>query len=121
MWWDGSHDWSVAMKGYRLFRKDRTARKWSCPLCERAVGVHGALLKMDEEPTESLWVRIKEQASMGDAVVGSAIGCLIRKTVEEAVCRQLEVSRSQALLLMTDFNHPDTCRAQAIQEVPGDH
>lgn len=23
MWWDGSHDHSVAMKGYRLFRKDR--------------------------------------------------------------------------------------------------
>jgi len=23
MWWDGSHDWSAAMKRYRLFRKDR--------------------------------------------------------------------------------------------------
>ena len=22
-WWDGSHDWSVAMETYRLFRKDR--------------------------------------------------------------------------------------------------
>ena len=25
-WWDSSHDWSVVMDGYRLFRKDRLAR-----------------------------------------------------------------------------------------------
>ena len=25
-WRDGSHDWSVAMEGYRLFRKDRLGR-----------------------------------------------------------------------------------------------
>lgn len=37
---------------------------------ERTVGVHGALLKMNEESTESLCVRIKEQTSMGDTVVG---------------------------------------------------
>lgn len=23
MWWDHSHDWSAAMSGYKLFRKDR--------------------------------------------------------------------------------------------------
>lgn len=23
MWWDGSHDWSVALVGYRVFREDR--------------------------------------------------------------------------------------------------
>lgn len=22
-WWDGSHDWSVVINGYRLFRRDR--------------------------------------------------------------------------------------------------
>lgn len=32
--------------------------------------MHGALLMMDEEPAEDLWVRIKEQTSMGDTVVG---------------------------------------------------
>lgn len=26
MCWDGSHDWYVAKKGYRLFRKDRPGR-----------------------------------------------------------------------------------------------
>jgi len=23
MWWDDSHDWSAAMDGYKLFRRDR--------------------------------------------------------------------------------------------------
>ena len=26
VWWDGFYDWSVGMKGYRLFRKDRQGR-----------------------------------------------------------------------------------------------
>jgi len=26
MWWDGSHDWSVAKERYGLFRKDRKRR-----------------------------------------------------------------------------------------------
>ena len=25
-WWDHSHDWSAAMDGYKLFRKDRQGR-----------------------------------------------------------------------------------------------
>lgn len=27
IWWDGSHDWRVAMEGYELFRKDRMGRQ----------------------------------------------------------------------------------------------
>ena len=26
-WWDCSHDWSAAVDGYKLFRKDRQGRK----------------------------------------------------------------------------------------------
>ena len=26
-WWGSSHDWNVVMDGYRLFRKDRPARR----------------------------------------------------------------------------------------------
>lgn len=26
-WWDSWHDWSAAMEGYVLFRKDRPARR----------------------------------------------------------------------------------------------
>lgn len=42
-WWDGSHDWSVVLEEYRLFRKDRKMMRKSCPLCKRAAEVHGAL------------------------------------------------------------------------------
>ncbi|GAB0182177.1 hypothetical protein GRJ2_000683000 [Grus japonensis] len=46
--------------------------------------------------------------------------------VDEAFYRQLEVaSRSQALVLMGDFNHPDICwkgnMAHTVQEVPSEH
>ena len=27
IWWDKSHDWSVAIDGYRLFRRDRRGRR----------------------------------------------------------------------------------------------
>jgi len=26
-WWDESHNWSVAIEGYRLFRRDRQGRR----------------------------------------------------------------------------------------------
>ena len=26
-WWDESHDWSVAINGYRLFRRDRQGKR----------------------------------------------------------------------------------------------
>ncbi|GAB0210230.1 hypothetical protein GRJ2_003488800 [Grus japonensis] len=71
-WWDGSYDWSVGMEGYRLFRKDRQGRRGG----DVDLYVNDQLecmelhLGMDEEPTESLWVRIKVRAGTGDIVVG---------------------------------------------------
>ena len=70
-WCDGSHDWSIIMWGYRLTGKNRLER----PGEEVALYVREQLecielcLRMDDEPNESLWVRIKEQTSMGDIVV----------------------------------------------------
>ncbi|GAB0187539.1 hypothetical protein GRJ2_001219200 [Grus japonensis] len=62
---------------------------------------------MDEELTESLWVRIKGKAG----TVGSAMGHLARKTEQiEALYRQIgAASCSQALALMGDFSHPNIC------------
>ena len=42
-------------------------KEGDCPLCDAAAGVDGAecmelCLGMDEEPNESLWIRIKEQS-----------------------------------------------------------
>ncbi|GAB0179855.1 hypothetical protein GRJ2_000450800 [Grus japonensis] len=71
-WWDSSYDWSVGMEGYRLFRKDRQGTQGGGV----AFYINDQLecmelhLGMDEEPTESLWVRIKGGAGAGDIIVG---------------------------------------------------
>jgi len=60
---------------------------------------------------ESLWVRIKGQAHMGDVIVGVNYRPPDQdEEVDEAFYRQLKVaSQSQALVLMGNFNHPDIC------------
>ncbi|GAB0188331.1 hypothetical protein GRJ2_001298400 [Grus japonensis] len=66
---------------------------------------------MDEEPTKSLWVRIKGRAGTGDTIVGICYRPPDQEDqADEALCRQIEAaSHSQALFLMGDFNHPDIC------------
>ena len=60
------------MEGYRLFRKDRQGRQGGGV----ALYVNDQLecielhLRMDEELTKSLWVRIKGRAGTGDIIVG---------------------------------------------------
>jgi len=71
-------------------------------------------LGMDEELTESLWVRINSRVGTGDIIVGV---CYRSPDQEDrgvkTLCRQIgAASRSQALVLIGDFNH---------QEVPGLH
>lgn len=71
MWWDSSHKCSSAAEGYRLCRKARYLEaSWGSPFCERTPGCMELCLGKGEEPTESLWVRIKEQTTVGDIVVG---------------------------------------------------
>ncbi|GAB0192596.1 hypothetical protein GRJ2_001724900 [Grus japonensis] len=66
---------------------------------------------MDKEPTESLWVRIKGSAGAGDIIVGVCYRPPDQgDQADEAIYRQIgAASRSQALVLMGDFNHPDIC------------
>ncbi|GAB0187691.1 hypothetical protein GRJ2_001234400 [Grus japonensis] len=112
-WWDSSYDWSVGMEGYRLFRKDRQGRQGGgiALYANDQLEYMELHLGMEEEPTESLWVRIKGRAGAGDIIVafcyrppdqGDRAG--------EALYRQIGAApRSQALVLMGDFNHPDIC------------
>ncbi|GAB0203631.1 hypothetical protein GRJ2_002828700 [Grus japonensis] len=112
-WWDGSYDWSVGMEGYRFFRKDRQGRQGGGVTLYvndqlECMELH---LGMDEELTESLWVRIKGSAGAGDII---ARVCYRppdqRDQAHEALYRQTAAaSHSQALVLMGDFNHPDIC------------
>ncbi|GAB0206453.1 hypothetical protein GRJ2_003110900 [Grus japonensis] len=112
-WWDRSHDWNAVMDGYVLFRKDRPARRGGgvALYVREQLECIELRLGVDEERVESLWVRIKGQANMGDTVVGVYYRPPDQEEeVDEAFYRQLEVaSRSQALVLMGDFNHPDIC------------
>ncbi|GAB0206950.1 hypothetical protein GRJ2_003160600 [Grus japonensis] len=112
-WWDSSYDWSVGMEGCRLFRKDRQGRRGG----GIALYVNDQLecmelhLGMEEEPTKSLWVRIKGRAGAGDIIVGVCYRPPDQgDRADEALYRQIgAASRSQALVLMGDFNHPDIC------------
>ncbi|GAB0179991.1 hypothetical protein GRJ2_000464400 [Grus japonensis] len=112
-WWDSSCDWSVGMEGYRLFRKDRQGRRGGGITLYvndqlECMELH---LGMDEEPTESLWVRIKGRAGAGDIIAGVCYRPPDQgDRADEALYRQIgAASRSQALVLMGDFNHPDIC------------
>jgi len=66
---------------------------------------------MDEEPTESLWVKIKGRAGIGDTTVGVCYRPPDQdKRVDEALCRHIgEASHSKALVFMGNFNHPNIC------------
>ncbi|GAB0208218.1 hypothetical protein GRJ2_003287500 [Grus japonensis] len=112
-WWDSSYDWSVGMEGYRLFRKDRQGRQGGGVALYVNDQLEGMELHlgMDEELTESLWVRIKGSTGAGDIIVGVCYRPPDQgDRADEALYRQMEAaSRSQALVLMGDFNHPDIC------------
>ena len=99
------------MDGYRLFRKDRpTGRGGGVALyVKEQLECIELGLGADEERVKSLWVRIKEQAHMGDIMVGVYYRTPDQEEeVDEAFYRQLQAaSQSQALVLMGDFNHPD--------------
>ncbi|GAB0204837.1 hypothetical protein GRJ2_002949300 [Grus japonensis] len=111
--WDGSYDWSVGMEGYRLFRKDRQGRQGGGVTCygNDQLECMEFCLGMDEEPTESLWVRIKGRAGTGDTIVGVCYRPPDQQDqVDEAICRQIgAASCSQPLVLMGNFNNPSIC------------
>lgn len=99
----------------------------SCPSCARAAGIRELCLGMDEELAESLWVMTSAQTNMVNVVLGICYGPHgEEKEVDGTFSRQLEeASRSQALVFVGDFNHPDVLleeprsRAQTVQEISG--
>ncbi|GAB0210334.1 hypothetical protein GRJ2_003499200 [Grus japonensis] len=108
MWWDNSHDWSAAMDGYKLFRRDRQGRRGGGV----ALYVRECFdcLELDDcdDKVECLWVRMRGKADI-------LLGVCYRppnqdEEADEAFYKQLaEVSQSPALVLVGDFNLPDVC------------
>ncbi|KAG6931740.1 hypothetical protein G0U57_001044 [Chelydra serpentina] len=100
------------MDGYKLFRKDRQGRKGGgVALYVREQYDCSELQYETAEKPESLWIKLRSVSNKGNVVVGVCYRPPDQgDEVDEAFFQQLtEVTRSQALVLMGDFNHPDIC------------
>ncbi|PKU47277.1 adaptin ear-binding coat-associated protein 1 [Limosa lapponica baueri] len=110
-WWEDSHNWSAAIDGYQLFRRDRQGRRGGGVALYVRVRFECLELNNVNDSVECLWVRIKEKANKTDIMVGVSYR-LPNQDVEadEILCKQLaEVLRSLTFVLMGDFNFPDVC------------
>ncbi|GAB0187131.1 hypothetical protein GRJ2_001178400 [Grus japonensis] len=112
-WWDDSHNWSAAMDGYKLFRREQQGRRGDGV----ALYVRESFdcLELDDDDdddrVECLWVRIQRKANKADIMVG--VCCRPPNQDKEAdkiFYKQLgKVSQSLALVFLGNFNLPDVC------------
>jgi len=109
--WDDLPDWHAVVDGYGLFREDRPTRRGGgvALYVREKLECIELCLGTDEEGVESLCVRIKGQAHIGNVIVGVHYRPPDQEEeVDEAFYKQLQAaSQSQALVLLGDFNHPD--------------
>ena len=101
-WWDVSHDWSVPVGGYKLFRRDRQGRRGGgvalyvrdCYDCFEH--------KCSENRVACPCMRIRGRANRADVVVGVYYRPPTQdREVDEIFYRHLgEISRSLALVLV---------------------
>ncbi|KAK4831824.1 hypothetical protein QYF61_019347 [Mycteria americana] len=110
-WWDDSHNWSAAMDGYKLFRRDRRGRRGGGVALYVRECLDSLELDDGDDRVECLWVRIRGKANKADIVVGVCYRPPNQdEQTDELFYKQLgEASRSLALVLVGDFNLPDVC------------
>ena len=72
-WWDHSHEWSAAMPGYRLFRRDRQHRRGGGVALYIRECFDAVELKAGNDKVESLWVRISGKTNKANILVVSVI------------------------------------------------
>ena len=68
--WNHAHDWSAAMDGYKLFRKDRQGRRGGGVAPYVRECFHVTELMAGGDKVESLWVKIRGRADKADILVG---------------------------------------------------
>ncbi|PKU42601.1 mitochondrial fission process protein 1 [Limosa lapponica baueri] len=75
-WWVASHDWIVAIDGYRLFRRDRRRRKHSdiALYIKKWIKSEELSQKNSHDQVESIWVRIRDRENKGNLVAGVHYG-----------------------------------------------
>ncbi|KAK4820564.1 hypothetical protein QYF61_001627 [Mycteria americana] len=110
-WWDDSHDWSAAMDGYKLFRRDRQGRRGGGWLCLLGECFHCVELSDYDDKVECLWVRMRGKANKADILLGVCYRPRNQdEEIDEAFYKQLAgVPQSLALVLVGVFNFPDVC------------
>ncbi|KAK4816205.1 hypothetical protein QYF61_012670 [Mycteria americana] len=112
-WCDESHDWSAAINGYNLFRRDRQGRRARgvALYVKNGIVCEELSLKNSHKQVESLWVRIRDRGNKGNLVVGVYYRLPNQgEPIDKAFLLQLqEASCSQALILLEDFNYPNIC------------
>ncbi|PKU42645.1 mitochondrial fission process protein 1 [Limosa lapponica baueri] len=117
-WWDDLHDWSAAMDGYKLFRRDRQGRRGEGVALYVRESYECQELIEGTSRVECLRVRIKGRASKVDIIGGVSYRPPSQNVdIDEIFYKQLgKVSRSLALVLVGDFNLPDISWAQNTAE-----
>ncbi|KAK4828900.1 hypothetical protein QYF61_001458 [Mycteria americana] len=110
-WWDDSHNWSVTIDGYKLFRRDRQGRRGGGVALYVRECFDCLELNDGDDRVECLWVRIRGKASKAGIVVGVCYRPPNQdEETDELFYKQLrEASQSPALVLVGDFNLPDVC------------
>ncbi|PKU32032.1 rna-directed dna polymerase from mobile element jockey-like [Limosa lapponica baueri] len=111
MWWDDLHNWSAALDGYKLFRRDRQGRRGGGAALYVREWYECQELNDGDNRVECLWVRIRGRANKADIMVGVCYRPSNQDgEADEIFYKQLgEVSRLLALVLVGDFNLPDIC------------
>ncbi|KAK4808573.1 hypothetical protein QYF61_009876 [Mycteria americana] len=110
-WWDDSHDWSAAMDGYKLFRRDRQGRRGGGVALYVRECFDCVELGDYDDKVKCLWVRVRGKAKKADTLLGVCYRPPNQdEEADEAFYKQLAgVSQSLALVLMGNFNLPDVC------------
>ncbi|XP_064908670.1 uncharacterized protein LOC135578557 [Columba livia] len=110
-WWDDSYDWSAAMCGYKLFRKDRQGRRGGGVALYVRESLVSVKLEVISHKVECLWTRIRGKFNKADILVGVCYRPPNQDDEgDDLFYKQLaDVSKSTALVFVGDLNLPDIC------------
>ncbi|KAJ7414448.1 mitochondrial fission process protein 1 [Willisornis vidua] len=70
MWWGDSQDWSAAISGYKLFRKDRQSRRGGGVALYVRESLDSIELEVSSDKVECLCTRIRGKAKKADILTG---------------------------------------------------
>ncbi|XP_063797776.1 mucin-2-like [Pseudophryne corroboree] len=113
-WWDESHDWSIYMEGYKLFRRDRSNKRGGgvCLYLKQFLkpDVRKDIHEENVNTVEMLWVEITCGGKVKKKIV---VGLCykppgINISDEEMLLKQTDKAAGAGdVIVMGDFNYPE--------------